>query len=297
MPGTIRQGTFEDSTNQRRSVACGLLTGVVFVSAVVLARRVSGDASPIAEWAACLVGSLAVGIAVSCATIPGVLREELEFPDRILATGLASIPGLLLGLSLLPAGSVAGVSSLLGIYLVAVVSVTFAGEFTLWDANATSQSIVSQGPGSDQEELEATTDFETADLPSAIPTAANDLSESSFQNETIAHPSENPQTTQWMSRGVTAEGECAEGGCRAEFEAGQKIVAVHIAFTPAFDALPGFECEPLDDSDVRIKISSQHRYGIRIEVTRSGDPTTGQSVPLGWFAFAATEATAEKIAA
>ncbi len=60
----------EFSKTQRRSIACGLLTGVVFVSAVVLARRVSGDASSIPAWAACLVGSLAVAIAALCAIVP-----------------------------------------------------------------------------------------------------------------------------------------------------------------------------------------------------------------------------------
>jgi hypothetical protein len=316
MSGTIRNSSFEEvSQSQRRSIACGLLTGVVFVSAVVLARRISGDASPIAEWAACLIGLLAVGIAVLCATIPGVLREQLEISDRLLATGLASIPGLLLGLSLLPPGSVAGVSSLLGIYVVAVVSGTLGGAvFPQPNVNfakppSSQDSLSSRGGNSDvvvsTEPDETVTEQRepvilaepTDDWPVTGLQGDSTPQELSLQTETISHPSENPQTTQWMSRSVTSEGETAEGGCQAIFEPGQKLVAVHIPFAPAFDSLPDIECEPLDDSDVKIKVSTRHRYGVRVEVTRLDDLVAAQSIPLGWFAFAATDATAEQIAA
>ena len=324
MPGTPRHTALEDfSKTQRRSIACGLLTGVVFVSAVVLARRVSGDASPIAAWAACLTGSLAVGIAVLCATVPGVLREKLEVADRLLATGLAAIPGLLLGLSLLPPGSVPGVSSLLGIYMIAVVAGTLGGDVVPKrvlsaklpqpQPQTTSPQTTSLASCSQYSESVVSPDScrsVTKDRESKIPTEAQPDAgpstgqeattaqlELSLSSEAVAHPSENPQTTQWMSRGQTADGETVEGGCQVRFESGQKLAAVHIPFVPALDSLPEFECEPLDEADVKIKISTRHRYGVRIEVTRLGDLAVAESISLGWFAFAAADLAAEQIAA
>lgn len=317
MPGTPRRTALVDlSKTQRRSIACGLLTGVVFVSAVVLARRVSDDASPIAGWAACLTGSLAIGIAVLCATIPGVLREKLEIADRLLATGLAAIPGLLLGLSLLPPGSVPGVSSLLGIYMIAVVAGTLGGDVVpqrvlttilpqpLTDSPASrpqcSKSAVSPNssrPVTKDPEPEIQTEAQPDAGASTKQEATKAQLELSLSSEAVAHPSENPQMTQWMSRGLTADGETVEGGCQVSFEPGQKLMAVHIPFVPALDSLPEFECEPLDEANVKIKISTRHRYGVRIEVTRLGDLAVTESISLGWFAFAAVDLAREQAAA
>jgi hypothetical protein len=82
-----------------------------------------------------------------------------------------------------------------------------------------------------------------------------------------------------------------------EFEPGQKFAAVHIPFAPAFDAVPDFECEPLDETDLKIKVSARHSYGVRIEATRSEGVAEAQTVPLGWFAFSAAMAEVEKTAA
>lgn len=301
MPDTTRPSQLSGlSPAHRRSIACGILTGVVFVSAAVLARRISGDASAITTWAASLTGAVAIGVAILCATIPGVLHERLEIADRILATGLASIPGLLLGLSLLPAGSFTGVSSLLGIYLVAVI----AGTFGTGTIPQQSLPFVKPVLASSEPLVRPTSHSEVAVLekPTATAWPTDPPSESqpldlNLQAEAIPHPSGNPQTTQWMSRAITADGENAEGGCQVDFVPEQKVVAAHILFTPAFDAVPEFECEPLDESDVRVKVTTRQRYGVRIEVTRVGNLAMAQSIPLGWFAFAEPTSTAEKVAA
>ncbi len=50
---------------QWRVLACGLQTGVWLIAAVVLSRRISGDASGFAtQWAACLVGCVAIAVSV-----------------------------------------------------------------------------------------------------------------------------------------------------------------------------------------------------------------------------------------
>ena len=113
MANTAGAETVAFSDDHRRSAACGFLTALVFVTAVVVMRRLSGDAAPLAQLAAALIGLLAIGLSTLCTIVPGVLREPLDLPARLLATGLASTPGLVLSLALLPAGSVPGAATLL----------------------------------------------------------------------------------------------------------------------------------------------------------------------------------------
>lgn len=325
LPVTTTTAHFD---RHRRSLACGILTATVFIAAVVVARRLSGEAQPLAEWGAALIGVLAVGVTVFCTVVPGVLRDPLDRPARLLATGLASTPGLLLGLSLLPSESVAGVASLLSIYFGAVVAGTLADEWSPWSESHISSQLAearralaararhitpqtecspahppspvsSIEAGSKTEPLRESTHSTRTSAPiiTEDSTSLTDDTAAAPFGGSIPHPSEIRGITQWMSRCLNEEGENAEGGCQAVFEAGQKLVAIHIPFAPSFAVAPEFECEPLDESDVRIKVAARHSYGMRIEVTRNGDTADAQTVPLGWFAFSAASVEASQAAA
>ena len=96
-----------------------------------------------------------------------------------------------------------------------------------------------------------------------------------------------PEATQWMSRSIVEECDVIEGGFRVSLSTGQRQAAVHLPFSPAFGSIPDFECEPLDDSDVRIRTTAVHSYGVRIEVIRSANLETDECVEIGWCASAA----------
>ena len=293
--------------SRRRSVACGILTSVAFLSAVVLARRVSGDVAPLSERAGALIGVLAVGISGLCAIVPGVFRRRPAVADRLLTTGLVSIPGLVLGLALLPANSAAGLCAVIGAYTVSVFSGVMAGETVLktgfggaaaWtqpdhdgtdDIEALNRHIA--GEDDHVESLRQNTSLAATD--ESTPTT--EITDSWV--ETVPHPSENSETTQWMSRTGTPACETAEGGCQVEFGAQQKVVAVHIPFSPPFSVTPCFECEPLDGTELKIKISARYRYGVRFELTRQGNLAVARSVSLGWFAIAKADVMSERSAA
>lgn len=299
------------SEDRRRSTACVFLTALVFVATVIVMRRVSGDASPLSQSAAALIGVVALSLSALSTLVPGVLRQPLDLPSRLLATGLASTPGLVLGLVLLPSGSVAGTATLLSVFCLAVVSGTLCGALppsAVRQASllADARRVLAARPRSADGQLSG---FEGAGpeggrrrdektpepSPVANPSAGDSVEENLLFGESTPHPAEVAETVQWMSRSTLDEGEAAEGGCRAEFEAGQKVATIHIPFSPAFAAVPEMECEPLDHSDVTIKVAARQAYGVRLEVSRQGDCESPLSVAVGWSAFA--ESAAERSAA
>ncbi len=99
-------------------------------------------------------------------------------------------------------------------------------------------------------------------------------------------------TVHWMNRSVADGYETIEGGLRVEIEAGSRQAAVHLSFVPPFALTPELESEPLDGSDVRMRVTAVYPYGARFEVIRSGDLSEPASIELGYAAFAAATADA-----
>lgn len=95
-----------------------------------------------------------------------------------------------------------------------------------------------------------------------------------------------PDTRQWMTRSIQVDREVIEGGCRIDFSAGQKQAVLHLPFTPALSGTPEFECEAIDGSDVRFRITARLPYGIRLEIARSSGLEQCVSVELGYSASA-----------
>ena len=108
---------------QRRSAACGLLSGVFLVTAVVLSRRISGDAGTFSsELAACLTGVAASMVGILAASLPDLVSVQLARPQRTLLISACGLPGIMLGLAVMPAGSSTGLACLLGLYVAAVLT-------------------------------------------------------------------------------------------------------------------------------------------------------------------------------
>ena len=308
--------------SQRRSTACGLLSGVFLVTAVVLSRRISGDASAFAsESAACLTGVAASLIAVLAASLPDLISDRLARPQRTLLISACGLPGVMLGLAVMPAGSTTGLACLLGLYVAAVLTVS-ALESDLANSQTEetgssrtehlSEGIQSASMSASAESVDssATTNEETPetctfDEQSLIQStslsvagatreaddelfAENDAAPFSLElNEPLPHPSSNPDTTQWMSRSRVEGLDVAEGSFRVRFVAGQRLAPVHLPFSPPLADTPEFECEPADESDLRFRTTAVHTYGIRIEVSRSSGCDEEATVEVAWMASAA----------
>ena len=340
---------------QRRSAACSLLSGVFLVTAVVLSRRISGDASAFAsELAACLTGIAASLIAVLAASLPDLISERLDRHQRTLLISGCGLPGVMLGLAVMPAGSSTGVACLLGLYVAAVLTIsafdgsagshtghpaasdqtpTMSGKAAETIATINEQASGTRTPGSPLENEKKpdptrATGFASvessanrrpnstgkasgtlfqqaagdqsskqpanltiADASSGISEAVAVDKEASglpFEmNESLPHPASNPDTTQWMSRSRIEGLDVAEGSFRVRFAAGQRLTPVHLPFSPPLADSPEFECEPADDSDLRFRTTAVHAYGVRIEVSRSGDCCEEATAEVAWMASAA----------
>jgi hypothetical protein len=304
---------------QRRSAACGLLSSVFLVTAVVLSRRISGDASAFpSELAACLTGVAASLIGILAASLPDLISVRLARPQRTLLISACGIPGVMLGLAVMPTASSTGLACLLGLFVAAVWTlsvVEYEGAVTPSKTPARSLSERSIASNQSSKTIAETacfsaassdlasddltlddrlalraTDFEAhvvadariGDSKSEEPTAALPFE----LNEPMPHPASNPETTQWMSRSQVEGLDVAEGSFRVRFAASQRLAPVHLPFSPPLADTPEFECESADGSDLRFRTTAVHAYGIRIEVNRSADCDDEAVVEVAWMASA-----------
>ena len=299
---------------QRRSTACGLLSGVFLVTAVVLSRRISGDASAFSsETAACITGVAASLIALLAASLPDLISDRLTRTQRTMLISACGLPGVMLGLTLMPPGSSTGFACLLGLYLAAILTVAAmdSGVVTILAGNAdrpnaglsksSDESLEStlqrlterthERQPLDEKLVSQTSVVEDAvDSAELLPTESAALP---FElNEPLPHPASNPETTQWMSRSSMDGLDVAEGAFRVRFAAGQRLAPVHLPFSPPLADTPEFECEPADDSDLRFRTTAVHAYGIRIEVSRPADCDEEATVEVAWMASAALRESA-----
>ena len=306
---------------QRRSTACGLLSGVFLVTAVVLSRRISGDASAFSsELAACLTGVAASLIAILAASIPDLIVDRMPRPQRSLLISACGIPGVMMGLAVMPPESTAGLACLLGLYVAAVVTLSisgFDGATGLTDCigrlQAKQSTAINQSSAIVADSLEqpasagGATPVETLTLDERLALPATDSGVDTWNgepaglhetdeptdalpfslNEPVPHPASNPDTTQWMSRSRVEGTDVAEGSFRIRFAPGQRLAPVHLPFSPPLADTPEFECEPADDSDLRFRTTAVHAYGVRIEVSRSSDCDEEATVEVAWMASAA----------
>ncbi|MBI1314944.1 hypothetical protein GC176_26935 [bacterium] len=288
---------------QWRGIACGLQTGVWLVAAVVLSRRVSGDASGLAtQWAACLVGSIAMAVSVLATSLLKEDDARTSNPDNgLLPEALSLLPGMMLGLALLPPGSGAGLAALLGVFAVALgTQVSFASlnrsrEIrALEPAPRRSGEIASEDVGTTpclvRPATEASVDVGDSGSLTASDALSTEVDSMSEDGAPASLLRSGPETRQWMSRSVQEGYEVVEGETRVRFEPGQRLVALHLPFSPPLTAAPEFECECLDDVAVSFRTTARHSYGIRVEVSRSGSLDQPAVANIGWTASAESTA-------
>jgi hypothetical protein len=199
----------------------------------------------------------------------------------------------MLGLAVMPAGSTTGLACLLGLYVAAVltVSASSAASSEWQEPSASTSKETPEARTPDEQPLIQSTDLAIADAdPETVEefTLDNAAAALPFElSEPLPHPASNPDTTQWMSRSRVEGLDVAEGSFRVRFAAGQRLTPVHLPFSPPLADTPEFECEPADDSDLRFRTTAVHAYGVRIEVSRSGNCDEEATVEVAWMASAA----------
>lgn len=289
---------------QWRVLACGLQTGVWLIAAVVLSRRISGDASGFAtQWAACLVGCVAMAVSVlTTSFLKGDDPRASSAEEGLLPEALSLMPGVMLGLALLPAGSGGGLAALLGLFAVSFgVQYAFSSSrrtgrrtqpaWQMAGCDAAGERVDCPSPRTSPQEGEETP------VTSSVSVVENPINEFNA-SQIVSEPSavlldELPTSAQfgadaqqWMSRSRQDGYDVVEGEVQIDFEAGQRLVALHLPFSPPLAATPEFECEGLDEIELSFRTTARHTYGVRVEVSRSGALDEAITARIGWAASA-----------
>lgn len=90
---------------------------------------------------------------------------------------------------------------------------------------------------------------------------------------------------QQTTRGRDAEGgDVMSGYARADFVAGQRFAAVHLAFCPPFARQPSITVDQADGPPVRIKPTQQAAFGTRLELKLDAMPSEATSVVIEFVA-------------
>ena len=295
----------------RQSMAAGLLTGVCLLSAVVFARRSVGAARDLSSAGfACSLAAIVMLLGIAAA-MNFTRRADRDHAASLLQSSLAALPGLLLGLALMPTQSSTGLGALLTVFLLLTV-IGVVAQAPLAVTTAANQPLF-------RDELNQAHSADVTVPPQAVPNVMTDADHSSDSTnelashstsivdpllerqefseeldenmvgedgEAIPHPSVDPDVMQWMTRAERDGVDTFEGAMKVRFAPRAKQVAVHLPFVPPFAAVPVFEAEPLDDADIEIAVTSLHGYGIRFEVTRKGRLDQPASISIGYCASA-----------
>ncbi len=304
--------TLQSTSSSRRSLAAGLLTGVCLLSAVVMSRRAAGAASSLPSvWAACLIAAAVMAVGVLSIALFSRRATVLGMPERLLVGGLSLLPGLVLGLALIPESSGAGLAALIGVFatlLGASVGLRESVAGGVQHSLVTTPGVPDSALVCDSNEIvtSPTSSWVAAVEPPATPelgahfarpqprenVVVTHHSDTGIANESPPHPSTDPEVVQWQARAVRDGHETLEGGMRVRFAAGVKQVALHLPFAPAFESLPTFDAEPLDDAEIEIVVTSLHAYGVRLEVRSKSRCEHDRLIEIGYSAVPSCEQSA-----
>ncbi|MFN0199833.1 MAG: hypothetical protein ACKVT0_24025 [Planctomycetaceae bacterium] len=222
-------------------------------------------------------------------------------------------PAYLLGWSLMPAASIAGITFMTAWMVVSLTAIYWADEAislqaefaashdadeTTHHVHATQSVLPFAQP---RAENALTTEREclgenrpAVECSNAVPEKSTEIEgqvvaleelidesiEDSLADEATA---DRPDVTLWMTRRTDADGfDSLEGGTKVRFIAGQKLAVVHLGFFPSFAQTPEMECEILDEGSFHIRPAAVYPYGARLEIQRSGQPGESDVIELGF---------------
>lgn len=263
------------------TLATAVWCGEVIVAVLLASRRFSGAfAPPESATLSILAGGFCVAVSLFCCGIASAASmNPRNITARVVVVVLTAVPPLIVGLSLLPNGSVTGMSALLTMCALSVFGavVLNGGLSGIAGNDARPESAVPEIPNHAEQAVDASTAAEPIEF--------------DWDRERVepASPAENSaKISQWMSRTLADDGagETIEGVVMAEFAAGQKTAVVHLSFVPPLAAIPEIECEPPAAADVRLRTASVQTYGARIEARRGESIESEARIEIAYAAFA-----------
>ena len=273
------------SSDSRRTFANALWTATTIVAVVIVSRRLGGHFTTALHPA---VATLVSGLLIAVNLAAALLLRSSSTPLLAWSTGWRRVliglmtlaPPAVVGVALLPTGSVSGFAALVTLAILSL-SVMVVAESEVERRTGTSplqvnretteaisageQSVVESNPLLDDLDLEFD---DTGELEEA---AENELQ----------------GVSQSMSRIRLCDGsETIEGTIVLPFAAGQQIGVAHLPFSPPFGSQPRVTCHLLDDSPVRLRVTATQTYGARVEAKRTGSGFDADEILIGYMVSA-----------
>ncbi|MBX3440177.1 MAG: hypothetical protein KF861_21995 [Planctomycetaceae bacterium] len=250
----------------RPGAAIVLWTVTTSCAGVLVARALSGAFD---NRVTAVVPSAATALAAIASLSAWVLSRQSSGwqPENTagrLGIGLLSLaPPALVAWSTTVSASPVAAGTVLGILVLGLTFVVVCEGVAASTVNATdvaAEYLPMDGVGP----LESIEDLEADDI------EASELAESE------------PPAFQRIARYRESDGiERIDAVLHATFAPGERETALHLPIHPVLSGDPQVTCLPLDGSGITAAAAVAHRYGIRIEVKRSGDIRRGDSVPIG----------------
>lgn len=255
----MMQSGSESTAVARRMLALGLWTAIGAVAVVLVGRSASGELDvTITPWMGCAAATVVAGLSLYAWWQDHRGRTDDE-PFACAMRGMTALaaPGVIS--LVLVQESAAGLTYLLALGVIAVVGVCDCAFISRGRSSGTAASTPVRAP-----ELHA----ESAGAPPGAPLArSTEVAEATA----TASPLDDPELSQSLTRRQADGGDCLEALLRVRFDPGQREVALHVPIWPSMSAIPEVECESLDSSDVELRVTSAHTYGVRIEARRPAD--------------------------
>ncbi len=258
------------------SLAAIVLWLLAGISAVVLGGRAVAGAfdEPVHGLIPCIATS--IGLASSLIAWQLYVRITVSVtPMQRLLIGLFSlVPTAVIGFSTALQSSPVSLGVTTGLLLIGLVVVVVCEAMRI-DVGQTnmSQSVTPIASSVSAFDVPADEAPLFPEEPSPIPTEDTDRWNSEPGQSNLI---------QRITRSREADGsEMIEATLAATFAAGAKEVAIHFPIHPVLSGTLHVECEPLDDSEVTVAVTTVQLYGIRIEMKRSKGFNEALTVPVG----------------
>lgn len=231
-----------------------LLAGLNCVAGLIVMRqRASGLRLTMTNWRLCVAAVAAAGLTIASRwLLARIERQSPAFRIRVFLAAVSVFPLIVLLTVATPRNSLGAIG------FVSLLAVAAGNANLLWNRRryaspAESATIVDRLAGTVAPRLRVA----PVTLLPKLPTHS--------------------AGSEWTERNCDESGQILlRGKLIASFAAGQSLATVHIPFIPAFTGVPDFSCEIIDQPAVRARTPVVYRYGVRIELKRSG----GTGLPL-----------------
>lgn len=282
------QGRIVPPSSEVRRLAAWLIWVLIGASAlVVVGRGIAGAWGPVVSpVAACLLTTALLAASLAAWVLHSPVKAPANGTSQ-LGSGLLSIfVPLLLGLSLSGSAGSGGMAYLLLLTMASVIGVAVhTHRDLLMDLPGTVGVLAGSRLAADgAAHATARVAIRQAPVDSVASSAIAETDPPTFDDCNVSQ--------QWIRRSTPEGADSLQILMRVTFPPGAREVAVHIPLWPAMTGIPVVDCEPLDASEVELRVTAAHTYGVRIEVRRSGACDEAHCVPIGVQIAAASQADA-----